>query len=130
MERMSKGILIVFVLCLFFALPAIYADPVQEKQVDTEKLYEEISGKYEFSMEGEIINLKFFVKDGTLFGIQENDDEEVELEPVKIESMSFETTDNDGEFYEISFSRDEDEKITKCVILFQGMEIVGIKIEG
>ncbi len=95
-----------------------------------EKLYEEISGKYEFYYEGQALILTFMVKDGTLYGTSENDDEEVELEPVELESMSFETTDMDGTFFEITFSRDENKKITKCVVLTEGMELEGTKIEG
>lgn len=127
MERISKGILSVFVLCLFFSLLAVSA-PIQEKQVDTKTLYEEISGKYEFFMDGEVIIITFFAKDGTLYGNAEGDDEEVELEPVELENLSFETTDNDGEYYEITFSRDEDKKITKCVVFTGGMELEGTKI--
>ncbi len=129
MERITKGMLAVFVLCLFLSSLAVSA-PIQEKQVDTKKLYEEISGKYEFFMEGQVLNISFFVKDGTLYGNVEGDDEEVELEPVELENLSFETTDMDGIFYEITFSRDEDKKITKCLILSEGMELEGTKIEG
>jgi len=130
MERISKGILIVFVLCLFFSSPAIYADLVQEKQVDTKTLYEEISGRYEFDVEGQVTIIKFSVKDGTLYGTDEDDGEEVKLEPVELETMSFEATSMEGTYFEIKFSRDEDKKITKCVILTRGMEVEGIKIEG
>lgn len=127
MERMSKGILYVFVLCLFLSSLAVSV-PIQENQVDTKKIYEEISGKYEFSMDGQIIILTFYAKDGTLYGIAENENEEVELEPVELENLSFETTDMDGTYYEITFSRDEDKKITKCLVLTNGMELEGIKI--
>lgn len=129
MERMSKRILFVFILCLFFSLLAISA-PVQEKQVDTEKLYEEISGRYEFYMDGEVTILDFHVKDGSLYGTSEGDNEEVEIEPVELENMSFEAISMDGEFFEITFFRDENKKITKCVVLTNGMELVGTKIEG
>ena len=129
MVRMSKGILSVFVLCLFLS-SLTAAAPIFEKQMDTEKLYKEISGSYEFNMEGQVIILNFHVKDGSLYGTQEGDDEEVDIEPVELENMSFEATDMDGTYYEINFSRDEDKKITKCLILTDGMEIEGTKIGG
>ncbi len=99
-------------------------------QVDTEKLYKEISGRYEFDVEGQIIILDFHFKDGSLFGTQEGDNEEVDIDPVDLEKMSFEATDMDGTFYEISFLRDEDKKIIQCVLLTEGMEIEGNKIDG
>ena len=129
MIKMSKGILIIFVLCLF--LPSlVVSEIIQEKQVDTKKLYEEISGRYEFYVDGQVTILDFHVKDGLLYGTSEDDDEEVEIEPVELENMSFEATDMDGTYYEIQFSRDENKKITKCVILTEGMELEGTKIEG
>jgi len=128
MKRMKKGILPVLVLCLFLS-SLIAAAPIYNNQVDTEKLYKEISGRYEFDMDGEITIINFHVKDGSLFGTSEGDGEEVEIAPVELENMSFEATDNDGLFYEISFMRDDDKKITKCLVLTGGMELEGYKIE-
>jgi hypothetical protein len=126
---MSKRLLSVFVVCLFFSSLVVSA-PVLEKQVDTEKLYKEISGTYEFNADGQIIILTFFVKDGSLYATAEDDDEEVNIEPVELENLSFEATDMDGQYYEIKFARDEDKKITTCVILTEGMEIKGTRIGG
>ena len=42
----------------------------------------------------------------------------------------FKATSMDGNYFEITFARDEDKKITKCVILTQGVEVEGIKING
>lgn len=127
MVRMSKGILSVFVLCLFLS-SLVAAVPVFENQVDTEILYKEISGRYEFIVDGQVTIIDFHVKDGSLYGTSEGDNEEVEVSPVDLEKMSFEATDMDREFYEITFSRDEDKKITKCLILTGGMEIEGTRI--
>ncbi len=129
MVKMFKGILIVFVLCLFLSSLVVSA-PVQEKQVDTKTLYEEISGSYEFYVDGQITVITFSVKGGTLYGTDEDDGEEVEIEPVDLENMSFEATNMDGIYIGITFSRDEDKKITKCMILTQGMEVEGTKIGG
>ncbi|MCJ7582271.1 MAG: hypothetical protein MUP98_17290 [Candidatus Aminicenantes bacterium] len=127
MVRMSKGILSVFVLCLFLS-SLVDAVPVFENQVDTEILYKEISGRYEFIVDGQVTIIDFHVKDGSLYGTSEGDNEEVEVASVDLEKMSFEATDSDGEFYEITFLRDEDKKITKCLILTGGMEIEGTRI--
>ena len=127
--RTSKSILSLFVLCLFLASLAVSA-PVQEKQVDTKKLYEEIAGKYEFYVEGQVTVISFYVKEGELYGTSGDGSEEVLCEPVDLETMSFEATDMGGQFFEIQFSRDEDKKITKCVILTEGMEVEGTKIDG
>ncbi len=128
MVRISKGILSGFVLCLFLS-SLITAAPIFEMQVDTEKLYKEISGRYEFYVDGQVTIIDFHVKDGALYGTSEQDSEEVEIEPVELENMSFEAIDMDGTYYEIKFSRDEDKKITKCLVLTEEMELEGTKIE-
>ena len=127
MLKVSKGILSVFVLCLFLS-SLVLASPIIDKQVDEEKLYKEIAGRYEFDVDGQITILDFQAEDGTLYGTSEDDDEAVEIVPVDLEKMSFEATGSDGMFYEITFSRDDDKKITKCLILTEGMEILGNKI--
>jgi len=86
--------------------------------VDTKTLYGEISGRYEFYADGQVLN--FHVNDGTLYGTSEDDNEEVEMEHVELENMSFEATDMDGVYYEITFMRDEDQKITKCLVPTEG----------
>ena len=129
MVRMSKGLLSVFVLCLFLSSLVVSA-PIIEMQVDNEKLYKEISGRYEFIDDGQVIIIDFHVRDGILYGTSEGDNEEVEVLPVELEKMFFEATDMDGMFYEIKFSRDEENKITKCLVITEGMELEGNKIEG
>ena len=97
---------------------------------DKAKLYAEIAGDYEFDLEGQITIITFLVKDGALFGTQENDQSPpTPLEPVEGKELEFEATNEGGQFYEISFSRDEDGKITKCFIITMGMEVEGVKIK-
>ena len=97
---------------------------------DKAKLYAEIAGDYEFDLEGQVTIITFLVEDGALFGTQEgNPEPPTSLDPVEGKELAFEATNEGGQFYEISFSRDEDGKITKCLIITQGMEIEGVKIK-
>ena len=97
---------------------------------DKAKLYAEIAGDYEFDAEGQVIIITFLVKDGALYGTQEGDpNPPTPLEPVEGRELAFEATNEIGQFFEISFSRDEDGKITKCLLITEGFEIEGVKIE-
>jgi hypothetical protein len=129
MTKNSKTILSVFILC-FFLSSLLVSSPFQEEQIDIKKLYKEISGKYEFFVDGQFIIISFYTEDGTLYGAMQGDNEVVEMVPVELENLSFEVTDMDGQFYEITFSRDEEKKVTKCVMLSEGWELEGKKIEG
>jgi hypothetical protein len=119
------GVIVCLTLGLFICNAASYA----QETTDTAKLYAEIAGDYEFATEGQTAILIFFVKDGALMGKGSDDDEEVPLEPVEGKELSFEATNSRGQFYELTFSRDESGKITKCLILTMGMEVEGVKIK-
>jgi hypothetical protein len=119
------GVIMCFLIGLFICNAASYA----QKNTDTAKLYAEIAGDYEFAIEGQTDILIFFVKDGVLMGKSTDDDEEVPLEPVEGKELSFEATNSNGQFYELTFSRDESGKITKCLVVTMGMEIEGVKIK-
>jgi hypothetical protein len=110
---------------LFICSAASYA----QETADTAKLYAEIAGDYEFAVEGQTTILIFFVRDGVLMGKGSDDAEEVPLEPVEGKELSFEATNSRGQFYELTFSRDESGKITKCLIMTMGMEVEGVKIK-
>jgi hypothetical protein len=97
---------------------------------DKAKLYAEIAGDYEFDIEGQVILITFLVEDGALYGTQEDDpDPPTPLDPVEGKELEFEATNQNGDFYEISFARDEDGKITKCLIITMGIEIEGVKLK-
>jgi hypothetical protein len=99
------------------------------KNTDTEKLYSEISGDYEFEYEGDSSIITFFVKDGVLMGRDSESDPGTPLEPVEGKELEFGATSDDGQFFEITFSRDDSGKITKCLLVTKGMEIAGVKIK-
>ena len=116
-------VLVCFALLLFGLNISSYSQ-------DKAKLYAEIAGDYEFDLEGQVTIITFLVEDGALYGTQEgNPEPPTSLDPVEGKELAFEATNEGGQFYEISFSRDEDGKITKCLIITQGMEIEGVKIK-
>lgn len=97
---------------------------------DKAKLYEEIAGDYEYEYEGQSIVINYWVEEGVLYGTQENDpNPPAKLDPVEGKELVFETTGSDGNLYVISFSRDEDGKITKSTLATMDMEIEGVKIK-
>ena len=96
---------------------------------DTEKLYAEIAGDYEFEYEGDATIITFFVKDGVLMGRDSEYDPGTPLEPVEGKELEFEATSDDGQFFQLTFSRDESDMITKCLLVTMGMEIEGEKIK-
>lgn len=94
------------------------------------KLYEEIAGDYEYEYQGQYIVITYWVEDGVLYATQEGDpDPPSKLDPVEGKELVFETTGSDGNLYIISFSRDEDGKITKSTLATMDIEIEGVKIK-
>jgi hypothetical protein len=113
---------ICFALVLFGISVSSYA---QEKA----KLYEEIAGVYEYEYQGQYIVISYWVEEGVLWATQEGDpDPPVELNPVEGKELEFETTGSDGNLYVISFSRDEDGKITKSILATMDISVEGVKI--
>jgi len=111
-------------LALFICNAASFA----QKKTDTEKLYAEIKGDYEFEFEGQVDTITFFVQDGVLMGRDSDDDKGTPLEPAEGKELAFQVTTDEGQFIEITFSRDENGKITQCLLTTMGMEIKGVKI--
>jgi hypothetical protein len=119
----SVFILICFALVLFGLNVSSFAQ-------DKAKLYTEIAGDYEYEYEGQVIVIIYSVEDGVLYATQEGDPEPpARLEPVEGKELEFETSGSDGNLYVISFSRNEDGKITKSVMATMGIEINGVKIK-
>lgn len=129
MAKFLKNGTIGFIACLILGILVLNVASFAQKNTAATKLYAEIAGDYEFMYEGQTIVLIFFVKDGVLMGKGYDDDEEVPLEPVEGEELKFEATNNQGQFYEITFSPDESGKITKCLLVSMGIEVEGTKME-
>lgn len=118
---------ILFFTCLVLLLSGLNVSSLAQ---DKTKLYKEIAGEYEYDLEGQAIIIIYTVEDGVLYGTQEGDpDPPTPLEPVEGQELAFTATGNDGNLFEISFSRDEDGKITKSILATQGIEIVGFKVK-
>lgn len=123
--RTKKSIL--FFACLVLVMSGLNASSLFQ---DKAKLYTEIAGNYEFEVEGQILVIIFSVEDGILYGDTEGDPgPPSEIEPVEGKELEFTATGADGNLYEITFSRDEEGKITKCLLSVMGMELEGVKIK-
>ena len=127
----KKSAFSIFVFIMAASLVCITTSIAQEKKVDTKKLYEEIAGDYEFETPDQTLCVTFWVEDGVLKAKEENDpdDDIVILEPIEGKELAFEVTTPDGQVIELQFSRDEEGKITKCVLITMGIEIDGVKIK-
>ncbi len=128
MKRISKCHILCVISTLVLALFIWNVASFAQEKTDTEKLYAEIAGDYEFEFEGQVDTITFYVEDGVLMGRDADDDRGTALEPVEGKELAFEVTTDEGQYIEITFSRDENGKITECVLTTMGMEIKGVKI--
>ncbi|UCC38966.1 MAG: hypothetical protein JSV96_14315 [Candidatus Aminicenantes bacterium] len=129
MEKLFKRLILGTIACLalvFFVFNA--SSFTQEKKAESKKGYEEIVGKYEFDIEGQIMVIGFWIEDGKLMGGPEGE-EPTELEPVEGEELKFTATTSEGQYFEIAFVRDDKGKVTKCVISTMGMDYEGTRIK-
>jgi hypothetical protein len=118
-----------FVACIALMMSVVLCRGLwaQDKPVDTKKLYNEIAGNYEFQVEGQIMVINFFEKDGKLYGAPVGETPE-EILPVKGSPLKFEVfVSANGQLYQLEFVRNEKNIIDKCLMRVGGMEIVGIK---
>jgi hypothetical protein len=126
-EEMVKGTkksIFIFICFTLVLLGPIISSFAQDKA----KLYAEIAGDYEYEYEGQVIIIIYSVEAGVLYGNSKgNPEPPSRLEPVEGKELEFTATGDDGNVYVISFSRDEEGKITKSRLSTMGMEIEGIK---
>ena len=118
-----------FVACIALMMSVVLCRVLgaQDKPVDTKKLYNEIAGNYEFQVEGQIMVINFFEKDGKLYGAPVGETPE-EILPVKGSPLKFEVfVSANGQLYQLEFVRNEKDVIDKCILRVGGMEIAGIK---
>jgi hypothetical protein len=129
MKELYNNRVLSVIISLSLVLLMCHATSLALKITDTEKLYAEIAGDYEFEYEGESAIITFFVKDGVLMGKDSEYDPGTPLEPVEGKELEFTATSEDGQTFDIMFSRDQNGKITKCLLVTMGMEIKGTRIK-
>ena len=124
------AVLAVAALALPISVLGAQATAGQEKKVDAVKLYAEIAGNYYFEFQGQTLSVSFWEKDGKLWAAERGDEaNSVEVKPLDLEIMKFETTNPSGQYYEILFGRDEGGKITKCTLKTGGLEVPGVRVK-
>ena len=127
-KRTKKSIFytMAFLTLIFFVFNSLSF--AQEKEVDREKIYKEITGKYELDTGDQIMIVSIWVEDGKLFAAPEDEDPG-ELAPVKGKELVFEIETPDGQYFDLTFVRDDKGKITKFILGIEGMEFEAPRIE-
>lgn len=127
MERFTKNSLTKAAICmvLLFVFSCGTAFSLSE---DPAKKYAPIIGTYEFHMEADVMTIKFWVEDEKLWGAPEGETP-AEIVPMEGEEWKFEATTDEGEYFIISFIKDESGKFDKCIIEAMGMELEGTRIK-
>ena len=106
------------------AVPAV----AQDKPVDMKKVLADITGDYDFSIQGESMVVQFTESDGKLFGAPVGEVPE-ELKPIEGKPLFFDiTVAANGQYYELQFVRNEKGVIDKCVMNVMGTSVEGMKI--
>jgi len=120
----KSGMIALLALILFAAVSAA----AQNKPQDNKKLYAEISGDWDFNYQGQSMIIRFFEKDGKLFGVPAGETPE-ELTQVPDKPLNFAiTVAANGQLYELVFARNAKDIIDTCNITTQGTTISGKKI--
>lgn len=129
-KRTLSAFGIAFFLLATAAVPALWAQDKPAPKVDTEKLYKDIAADYSFAIGPEPLVVAFWLQDGKLYGAPRGQENEMaEILPRDLDKLMFEATVPGGQYYEITFLKDEAGKITKCKLASQGMEVIGDRIK-
>lgn len=127
MSRQSGIPGFLFVVCVLFLL--VNGAAALQQDAAVAKLYAEIAGDYEFVMGMDALTISFFVEDGKLMGSPPGETPE-EIVPIEGEELAFTVTIESGEEYGLTFIRDENGKITQCLMESPMGEVMGDKIDG
>jgi hypothetical protein len=98
----------------------------QQSDEAAKKKYAPILGGYEFDADGQLMVINFWIEGGELWGGPEGETPSV-LTPLEGKEFAFEA-DVMGQYYEVTFIKNEEGKYTGCVVATMGMEIEGVKI--
>jgi hypothetical protein len=123
---MGKGKYFRFiVLTCFLLMPSMMSALTfsqQGKKVDP-KLLDELVGGYQLEIQGQKGAFVFVAEEGKLKGAPAGE-EPSELEPVKGEDMTFAGHSPDGTEHLFKFLRNEDGKVTKCILSIPAMGLL------
>jgi hypothetical protein len=123
---MGKGKYFRFVvLTCFLLMPSMMSALTYSKQgkkVDP-KLLDELVGGYQLEIQGQKGAFVFVAEEGKLKGAPAGE-EPSELEPVKGEDMTFAGHSPDGTEHLFKFLRNEDGKVTKCILSIPAMGLL------
>ena len=103
MKQQHKKSFFIALTCLSLLLSVFGGMSFAQEKVDTEKLYNEIAGSYEFEYEGQYWVFEIKVEDGNLMGAPEGEVPDV-LQPVEDTDMTFVGFDPDGMEYQFKFA--------------------------
>jgi len=95
------------------------------KPDEAKKIMQEIAGDYDFEIQGQIITVNFFEKDGVLYGAPVGQPPEV-MTPAPDSPLKFSTSPN-GQLYELEFKRNDKKVIDRCLLRVMGEEALGAK---
>ncbi len=101
----------------------------QNSQVDQVKLFKEIEGGYNFEFpNGGTLFLKVYTDNGNLYGSQGTEEPRIQLQMLDAKKLTFVHYQPDGGRNKFEFSRDRQNKVTKCVFTApDGMKLTGLK---
>ena len=114
---------------IFFAYILVALTPLvllQEKDVDTTTLYEELAGRYQFEKQGIPVTLLVYVKDGFLM-VDEPRFPHARMEPVDLDKLEFEAAHEYG-LYKFRFMKDRQGKISEGIWIVAEKEYPGFKL--
>jgi len=127
MERFAKDSVTKAVICIVLLL-VFSCGTAFSLGEDLEKKYASIIGTYEFYVEAQVMNIKFWVEEEKFLGAPPGETP-AEILPMEGEEWKFETTTVNGQYFIITFAKDESGKFNKCTVESMGMVIEGTRIE-
>ena len=123
---MGKGKYFPFVIaaCLLFILSMMDATTfAQQENKVSPKLLDELVGGYQLEIQGQKGVFVFIEEEGKLKGAPAGE-EPSELEPVKGEDLTFKGHSPDGTEHLFKFLRNEEGKVTKCILSIPAMGLL------
>ena len=113
---------------LFLTVIAASGQQTTPTQVDKKKILAEIAGDYDVDIQGQVMTVTFFEREGNLYAAPAGETAE-QLQPVKGDNpLKFDVTvAGSGQYYEIEFRRNDKGAIDKCIVRTQGAEFLGVK---